>query len=291
MDGFLIVVLGAVAVMLALILASQFSDGWRNAVGKEKWGVAGGAVAVVAVIALVATLAYAGYSTVRWRAVEAERRSLEAQVQQLAAASEPRPAPPAHREEAAAAREPRLHETAAAPEHRARVYAQPSVNGALIIRGQDLGLAAHYTLVNNGDAPAVGTALVAVVIAHAEADILAVQRALCEGRGAEAVAMPLRANLSPGQSLEMTRIDGGSAATAGEPIPHRGAAGRRFWWVGCVHYRTAGDNARHSSGFLYQIAAASGRPGAGVPISAGDRIVPRDRLVMIPYRHGGFFAD
>ena len=67
--------------------------------------------------------------------------------------------------------------------------------------------------------------------------------------------------------------------------------GLKFWWVGCVAYHTLGDPDQYHSGFVYRIAESDGQLRRLVPISLADQIIPKDRLVVIPYRGAGIAPD
>lgn len=260
MERFLIAALGAVAVMLALILASHYRERPPAAAGQKG---ARSATFALAWLLLAALAAYAGFSTLEWRAVRAQlQEAVQAQLKEKAR------------------------------QHRAWVYATPSLNGPMIIKGHGVSLAARYKVENTGDAPAVDTEIVSAVIPHLELDILAVQKSLCEPlRAGKDGAPPPRDSLFPGQSINITRIEGVGADLVDGQNSRQGEGGLKFWWVGCVGYKSFGDPTRHRTGFIYEIAETGAGPRGIVAISLADQIIAKGRLVIIPYPHGGFAAD
>ncbi|HVB16118.1 MAG TPA: hypothetical protein VNF04_06280 [Stellaceae bacterium] len=275
MEEFLIAVVGSVGVMLALILASQHRAGART--GDAKPGAKGRSAAAIACVGilLLATLAYAGFSTMRWRTAEgqwhtaeAQRQALEAQVKQMAAS-----------------------------QHRAWVYATPSLAGPMIIKDHAVSLAAHYTLENTGDAPAVDMQIASSVVPDVERDVLALQKSQCaqlpadQTQAAQTQAAPAQDSLFPNQSRAMTRNEGVAAEIVDRQFARQGTPHTEFWWVGCVGYKTLGSATRHYSGFIYEIAEPGAGPRGIVPISLADRIIPKSRLVVVRYPGGGFAAD
>ncbi|HLY47371.1 MAG TPA: hypothetical protein VKQ73_17460 [Stellaceae bacterium] len=268
MAQFLIAALGAVAILLALILAAQFG-GPPVLDGKRPRRVAS-AVAGVALVAAVAIAAYAGFATVKWQQAEAQRRSLDAHNRSLAA----------------------QFKTQAAQQHRAWVYATPALDGPMIIKDRAISLMARYRAENKGDAPAADIAIASVVIPRVDVDIRAVQKSLCDGlRVGDNVTASIRDSLFPSEKAEISRVEGVSPDLVDGQVTQQGATRLEFWWVGCVGYHSVGDKARHRSGFIYQIAESGAGPRGIVPISLADQIIPKARLVVLPYAGGGVAAD
>src|SRR5947209_7176152 len=109
MEHFLVVLLGSIAVILALIGASYYRAP-RPAAGNQPAAelrprAQGATIAMAgfAFLLFLVTLAYAGISALQWRAIEAQTRELTR-------------------------------------EHRAWVYATPSLNGPMIVKAHEISL-------------------------------------------------------------------------------------------------------------------------------------------------------
>ncbi|HVC56101.1 MAG TPA: hypothetical protein VND95_09100 [Stellaceae bacterium] len=270
MEQFLIAALGSVAVILALILGSTYRA--RPPAGGQPQRGKGVSVAIVAVagLLLLASLAAAGFSAWQWRAAAAHGRELAGQTRAL---------------------EAQLHRLASR-QHRAWVHATPSLAGPMIIKDRNVSLATHYRVENTGEAPAIGVQISSAVIPHVDVDVVALQKSLCEPRPPEqAAAPPTRDSLFPKESRGVSRIEGVGADLVDRHIAQQRGARLEFWWVGCVGYQTLGDPTRHHSGFIYEIAETGAGPHGIVPISLADQIIPKNRLVILPYSRGGFPAD
>lgn len=269
MEPFLIVAIGVIAVIVTLILASHYR---APPLGRDARARAKGAdVAIIAVVgvAFLMASAVAAFSTFEWRTAEEQNKTLEGQRRAL---------------------DGQLHDLTAR-QHRAWVHATPSLNGPMIIKGHEVSLATRYLLENTGEAPAVAVAITSAVMPHVALDPLAQQKSLCEQTRSGAEATPLTGNsLFPNQRQDVARIEGVGAGAVDERIAQGSGASLEFWWVGCIAYQTAGDPAQRRSGFVYEIAESGAGPRGIVPIGLMDQIIPKNRLVIIPYR-GGFFAD
>ena len=284
MEQFLVAILGSVSVLLALILGSQYRA--RSSASERPQPPAAAdpnrperrsptrraavAIAVLAALLVVGGVAYARLSIL-------QRRSFEAQTAELAAQRD--------------ALQQQLAEVSS-HQHRAWVYATPSLNGPLIIKGRSVSLAARYKIENSGDAPAADTRIAAAVVPHVGLDVRAVQKSLCDGLAAgDGAAAPARDTLLPGQSVEVTRVEGSDAELPGFGAITRGGPEVKFWWVGCLSYKSAGMPAGRRTGFVYEIAETGAGPHGVVAISLADQIIPKSRLVILPYRGGGFAAN
>jgi hypothetical protein len=275
MERFLIGLLGAVAVILALIGASYYRTP-RAATGEEpaasgKPAAATGeepaargkpvaatgatiAMAAFAFLLFLVTLAYAGVSALQWRAIEAQTRELQR-------------------------------------EHRAWVYAAPALNGAMIIKGREVSLPARYKLENTGGEPAVDIEIAAAIVPEAAADILAFQKSLCARLGSRPGAPGARNAVFPKQSLDIMRLESAAPEIVNAQVTKQSRTDLPFWWVGCIDYQTYGRGEHHRTTFVYEIAELGAGPQGIVRISLSDRIIAKDKLVIVPYLRGGFSAD
>ena len=212
-------------------------------------------MAAFAFLLFLVTLAYAGVSALQWRAIEAQTKELQR-------------------------------------EHRAWVYAAPALNGPMIIKGREINLPARYKLENTGSEPAVDTEIAAAIVPETAADILAFQKSLCARLGTGKPGAPGARNaVFPKQSLDIIRVEGAGSDSAGAQPAHQGRTDLPFWWVGCVDYQTFGRPEHHRTAFVYEVAELGAGPLGVVRISLADRIIAKDRLVMLPYLRGGFAAD
>lgn len=326
MERFLIAAVGVVAIILALILAEHYRARGPSSAAAQRTKGAAAALGAVAGVVVVAALGAAGFAAFEWRSLAAQRHALDAQRSALAVAQrefaaqketaylasppaeEPptasphaqqdAPVPPQFKPTAPVAPQARQPASARPPTaetgpvaHRARVAATASLGGALIIKAGEISLAARYQLENKGDAPAVGMQVASAVLLRAALDVRAAEEAVCRRLGGRDAAAPLRRPLMPQQSVAFGRVEGSGLAAGGERLMRVRAPGLKFWWVGCIAYRTQGEAESQRSGFAYRIAENGVGPRRLIPISLADQIIPKDRLVVIPYRGGGSSAD
>lgn len=260
MERFLIVVLGVAAVIPALILASQ----WRArrqpgadeppAKIEKRSNAAAIALAGVAFLLVVAAAGFAGMSFLEWRAIDGQLRQT-------------------------------------AEHRRAWVYATPTLSGPMIIKGHEVSLPVRYRLENTGEEPAVDTRIASAIVPEAASDIAFLQRSLCARLRAETDAAAGRNSVFPKQSLDIIRVEDTGADIVNGQLSKQARADLPFWWIGCVDYKSFGKPEHHQTAFIYEIAELGAGPQGFVRISLTDRTVPKDRLVIVPYLRGGFYAD
>ena len=162
----------------------------------------------------------------------------------------------------------------------------------MVLKSREVSLPVRYKLENTGNEPAVDTWIAAAIVPEAASDIVALQKSLCQRlRADKTAAATLRNSVFPKQSLDIIRVEDTGSDIVNGQLSKQSRADLPFWWIGCVDYKSFGKPAHHQTAFIYEIAETGAGSQGVVRISLADRVIPKDRLVIVPYLRGGFYAD